>query len=127
MGDEQEDDRPHDGLDGVVGERVEIELDVLRVAHQMSGHGGKDILKCPTGHHGIETHDDEPGEHAHIAHEFPGPAAIGLRGITLRIAPHDELAEHGRKPQQEEEHQVDDEEGSTTVLPRLVGEAPDVA
>ena len=125
--DAEEKERPHHGVDGMVGEIGKILPDIVGIALQVSGNGRKNILKCPTGHHAIEAHDNETREDAHIADYLPRPTTIGARGILLSMAPHDKLAEHGRQSEHQHTAQIDQQEGCTAVHARLVWETPDIA
>ena len=105
----------------------------LRVGpHELPGGELRHVGEHPTGHRGVEHHEQiAPGD-AHpfvlvpvsarrLQHvEGPGDGALGA-------AAHGELHDHDGQSQDHQEDEVHDEEGRAAVLAGDVGEAPDVA
>ena len=102
------------------------------VAHELPGGELRHVGEHPTGHRGVEHHEQiAPGD-AHpfvlvpvsarrLQHvEGPGDGALGA-------AAHGELHDHDGQSQDHQEDEVHDEEGRAAVLAGDVGEAPDVA
>ena len=118
---------PHYRTCGVRGEVGEILSYVVGVTDEFSGYGGNDVFQCPSGDDGVGSHDDKSCEHSHISHQFPRPSAVGACGVSLCVAAYDKLADHSRYSECGYTTQVYYHECRTSVLSRLIGEAPDVS
>ena len=89
---------------------------------------GIEILQTPACHHGIEAKDNHGGDDTHQAYGSPSlvltQITISPRCIGSRMATNDKLAHHARQTQQDDAHQVDKDEGSTSILTCHIRKAP---
>ena len=130
MGDEHKAHSPEAGFDGIAGETGEIIDDISGIAIQTATKRGEEILQAPARHNGIEAEDDGRGENAQIAYPPPAAmphAAVSTSGISLRMAAHDELADHARDAQEQHTGEINQDKGGATVLARHKRESPHIA
>ena len=105
--------------------------DAKFLALELVAHGFDDVFEGPSGHRGVERHDDEGAEHAHVADD--GPSRAGTQqlerpdGVLLGASSDNEIAEHHWDAEAENDQEVNQKEGSTPIVAKFAGEPIDVA
>ena len=128
MGKQDEAHRPQSRTNRIGGEGLEVGLHILRVSMNATHDAGIQILQAPSSHHSIEAQDNHGGDDTHQSHGSPSlmltQVAIGTCRIGSRMATNDKLAHHARQTQQDDAHQVDEDEGGTSILTCHIRKAP---
>jgi len=100
---------------------------------QLRWHGNN-VVKRPTSDHAVKGQNQEAGQRTEVAKPFPAAADFRLPGQLFHgidrtqatTAPHHHLGHHNRDAHQQNDQQVHQDKGTTTVLASNVGKLPEI-
>ena len=101
-------------------------------AHQLTGSGHVEVVEHPTGHRGVEHHQQVAADEGEVAVDVPlltglFEGLIGAHRALVAGTAHGELHGHDGQTQNDEEQQVEQHKSAAAALTCHVGELPHIS